>query len=235
MSDIAPPGRAVRVSCVLIAAALAGPARGQEFDKVAATAGPMLQACGPDARIAFRFGQVSLHIAPRWLAARSLTILDLAKTPAGLGRPYLSLLVDKASGPTTDQGSRLLPADAPLMRKAAAPYVEDVTELAARMSPPKSAAALSYRVVYPGVAGGFASSIVVTCGGEPRTTVGRQCFTPLPYRFRDDLTVTYTFQQDRLPLPGAPQPSGAGAMAEPDGVLAFDRAIRTWIDGLRKP
>jgi hypothetical protein len=218
----------------------------------------MLQACGPDARIAFRFGQVSLHIAPRWLAARSLTalsdrfgadcptdpveigglflnaaILDLAKTPAGLGRPYLSLLVDKASGPTTDQGSRLLPADAPLMRKAAAPYVEDVTELAARLSPPKSAAALSYRVVYPGVGGGFASSIVVTCGGEPRTTVGRQCFTPLPYRFRDDLTVTYTFQQDRLPLPGASQPSGAGAMAEPDGVLAFDRAIRAWIDGLR--
>jgi hypothetical protein len=218
----------------------------------------IVKACG-DRRIAFRFGQSSLIVPPQWIGVRSLralvdrfgascptqpvemgplyfsgAVLDAAKTPPGLGRPFLSLMIDKAVGPSFDQGVKLLPADAPPMRQAAEPYVEEVTQIAARMSPPKSPSARSYRVVYPASGGGFASSIVVTCSGEARTAVGRQCYTPVPYRFRDDLTVNYTFQQDRLPPPGAPMTADAGGMFEPDGVLGFDRAIRAWIDGVRK-
>jgi hypothetical protein len=218
----------------------------------------IVKACG-DRRIEFRFGASSLLLAPQWIDVRSRralvdrfggdcpkqsvemgplflggAVLDVAKTPPGLGRPFLSLMIDKAVGPSFDQGVKLLPADAPPLRQATAPYAEDVTQIAARVSPPKSPSARSYRVVYPATAGGFAISIVVTCSGEARTAVGRQCYTPVPYRFGNDLTVNYTFQQDRLPPPGAPMTADAGGMSEPDGVLGFDRAIRAWIDGLRK-
>ena len=219
----------------------------------------IIKACGADRRIEFRFGSSSLFVAPQWIDVRSRraladrfgdncpkqpiemgplffggAVLDVAKTPPGLGRPFLSLMIDRAVGPSFDQGVKLLPADAPPFRQTAEPYVEDVTQVAARMSPPKSPSARSYRVVYPATAGGFVSSIVVTCSGEARTAVGRQCYTPVPYRFRDDLTVNFTFQQDRLPMLGAPMTADAGGMFESDGVLGFDRAIRAWIDGLRK-
>jgi hypothetical protein len=219
----------------------------------------IVKACGADRRIEFRFGASTLAVAPQWIDKRSLralvdrygagcpkqpiemgplffagAVLDAAKTPPGLGRPFLSLMVDKAVGPSFDQGVKLLPADAPPFRQTTEPYAEDVTQVLARVSPPKSPSARSYRVVYPASGGGFASSIVVTCNGEARTAVGRQCYTPVPYRFRDDLTVNYTFQQDRLPPPGAPMTADAGGMFEPDGVLGFDKAIRAWIDGVRK-
>lgn len=242
----------------LLAAIIATVALAAAHAQDAAAPDAIVKACG-DRRIELRFGPSTLVVIPRWLDARSLraladrygadcprqpielgplffsgAVLDAAKTPPGLGRPFLSLMIDKAVGPSFDQGVKLLPADAPPLRQAAEPYAEDVTQVAARMSPPKSPSARSYRVVYPAAAGGFASSIVVTCSGEARTAVGRQCYTPVPYRFRNDLTVNYTFQQDRLPAPGAPQTADAGGMFEPDGVLAFDRAIRAWIDGMRK-
>ena len=239
---------ALGACALLVAVAIAPVARAQDTD-------PLTRACG-DRRIEFRFDTLSLYVAPRWLAPRSLAplasrfgatcpqqpvemqlylgpaMLDAAKTPAGLGRPFFFMLIDKAAGPSFDQGTRLLPADAPPARQTGEPYVEEVTQLAARVSPPKSPNVQVYRVSHPGVAGGFPSSVVVSCSGEARTTVGRQCTTPLPFRYRDDLMVTYTFQQDRLPF-GSARPTDAGAQWEPDGVLAFDKAIRTWIDTLR--
>jgi hypothetical protein len=75
--------------------------------------------------------------------------------------------------------------------------------------------------------------VIISCGGEKGQPAGRQCFTPVPYQLRGQIGVEYTFQQDRISLANSSPLDDRDVMYEPKAVLAFDMAIRAWIDGLR--
>jgi hypothetical protein len=215
------------------------------------------KACGADRRIAFRFGATLLFIAPRWLDFRSQialsrkfdsscpnepieiatlyfndSILALAKTPSGMGNPFLFFVIGHFIAVTPNDQIRVVPSDAPPLRQQAEPYVEDITRVSLRDPSPTSSRARVYRLVYPGISGNAPDSVVVSCGGERGRPGGRQCFTPLPYRLGNDIGVRYTFQQNRYPPVDEPQVKG-NEMNESKAVLAFDLAIRVWIDSLQ--
>ena len=249
--------------CIGVAISVVSAVHAQNSDKIQpprlSSPDAFANACGRDHRIEFRLGSVSLFVAPRWLDIRSHimlsnrfgsecpkqpievrtlyfndSILDAAKTPPGLGRPFLFFVVGGGAATSSENSPNLLPSDAPPLRRTLEPYVEDITRPPARGSIPTSPTARLYRLVYPGIDGGPPRAVVISCGGETVHPVGRACFTPLPYRFRQYLFVRYTFQQDRLPPAASAKSDDANAMREAEGVLAFDKAIRAWIDRLQE-
>jgi hypothetical protein len=221
------------------------------------------KACPPGHRVEFVVGSLSLFVDPRWLDIGSLaalserfgancpsqpvtisslyfanSILDAANIPAKLGQPFLFFVIRNEADLPPGRTTKLDHPDAPPLRQAAEPYIEDVTHIAFRVPglaiPAPSPSARVYRLVYPGIGHEPPTSIEISCGGDPGRLRGRDCFTPIAYSYLGGLSVQYEFQQNHLPIVEPGQAASPGTMYEPEGVLIFDTRIRAWLDSLTK-
>jgi hypothetical protein len=222
--------------------------------------GNFYDACPPEHRVEFVVGSLSLFVDPHWLALESEiplsqlfgancpsqpvkvselyfdnSILDAAKIPGGLGRPFFFLVIRDEATLSPKRMTKLGLRDAPPLRQTEQPYVEDITGFVFGARPPPQSPRV-YRVVYLGADDKPPTSVEVSCGGDQSQPnapgPGRTCFTPIAYSYLGALTVDYKFRQDRLPFVGVE--SDPPTMREPEGVLAFDGHIRAWLDSLTK-
>ena len=208
------------------------------------------KACGADSRMVFRFDSASLYIAPRWLDFRSAialsnrygstcpnepielmplylnpSILDAAGTPKGLGRPFFFFEI----GPWRSTAADARPLNSLPKPKASHPHIEEVTRIVLGACAAPSSRV--YRLIYQSDDAGTQAIVEFSWGGLPGQPDGRTCFTPRAYRHAG-LAVNYQFRQDRFPPADTAQLDDNDATREPGAVLAFDAAIRAWIDRL---
>jgi hypothetical protein len=115
--------------------------------------------------------------------------------------------------------------------KVSRPHIEDITQnVFGAAAPPSSRV---YRLVFPPRAGESQMVMEISCGGIAGKPGGRTCFTPIYYPYAEAFAVKYEFRQDRVPLVESQQFDENDMTREPGAVLAFDVAIRAWIDRLQ--
>jgi plasmid stabilization system protein ParE len=214
----------------------------------------LLRACPPGHRVEFRYASTSLYIDLNWLDVISLvyiversgpncpkqpildlplffrtSILELANVPDDLGRTFFFFVLEGAS--KTRQMHPSLFQTRPWVLQNP-PGITDITADAFPTVRPSPSSRV-YLLRYLAESDGSDTTVVVSCGGD--ILARRECFLPIPYRFRRDLDINYKFRQSALPIPGISEAT-PGGLNEPEGVLEFDIRIRAWIESLmQKP
>src|SRR6202035_3904246 len=151
-------------------------------------------------------------------------ILDAAQIPDALGRPYLFFMVeDEATAPATRM-TELSHSKLPPLRRTSQPHIEDITQAIFGMSGLRDYRV--YRLAYSDKGSEPPVSMEISCGAEPAGATGRNCSTPIEYRYREGLLVRYSFRQDKLPVAQLGPLSPSKVTREPDGVLTFDMLMR---------